>query len=164
MDVRQLDEDTYAHLRAIAARIHGERAGGAETIAPTALLHEAWGKVARGSYQSKAHFMAVAARAMRQILVDRARARRAVKHGGGLRRTTLSGVGGQESSLADVLDLDDAIERLSEMDEAAAQVAVMFTFGGMSAPEVAEALGVSASTVWRSWRFARVVLAEILDD
>lgn len=164
MQPLELDEDTYAHLRAIARRIHRERASAHESIQPTALLHEAWGKASRGRYQSKAHFMAVAARAMRQILVDRARARMTEKHGAAWRRTTMSGLGGDEGAPVDLLDVDAALTRLRELDADAAAIAEMFTFGGMSAPEIAEVQGVSVSTVWRSWRFGRAVLSQMLEE
>ena len=112
MDAENLDADTYQHLRALAGLIHGERAKNNESIQPTALMHEAWAKVAKGKYNSKSHFMAVAARAMRQILVDRARARMAEKRGGDWKKTTLEGLGGIDGQI-DVLMLDDALNKLS---------------------------------------------------
>ena len=164
MDPNQLDQDTYAHLRALAGLIHGERAGRNESIQPTALMHEAWAKVAGGDYASKSHFMAVAARAMRQILVDRARGRQAVKRGGGgLRQTTLSGIAEQEKPV-DVLALDEALKQLEAADPRSARVALLHTFGGMTAEEIAEAEDMSVRTVWRLWRFARAYLAKILED
>lgn len=158
-----LEPDVYAHLRNIARRIHAERARGAETIHPTALLHEAWEKVAKSSMalKSRAHFMAVAAGAMRQILVDRARARARPKHGGELARSTLSGVGGDDPAF-EVVALHDAIDALAEDDPDAAQVVVLRTFGGLTVPEVAEVLGKSPRSVDRTWRFARAWLRDRL--
>lgn len=165
MDALKLDEDVYAHLRALAGVIHNERAGRKETIHPTALLHEAWEKVAGHRYESRSHFMAVAARAMRQILVDRARARGTSKRGGGdLERTTLSGIGDGESQPLDVIALDDALKKLEAADSDAARIAVMYTFGGMTAPEISEAMGISVRSVWRSWRFTRAFLARLMKD
>lgn len=164
MDAGDFDEDMYAHLRALAGLIHGERAGHHETIQPTALMHEAWAKVARGKYKSRAHFMAVAARAMRQILVDRTRGRMAAKRGGGgLRKTTLSGLAHGDEKPIEVLALDEALKMLEEVDPRAARVAMLFTFGGMTAEEVAESEETSVRSVWRSWRFARAFLFKILN-
>jgi RNA polymerase sigma factor (TIGR02999 family) len=131
---------------------------------PTALLHEAWMKVATSSskYNDREHFMAVAARAMRQILVDRARARLSQKRGGGWEQVTLSGIGEDGEQVLDVLDLDDALEQLEQVDADVAQVAVLRTFGGMTAPEAAAALNTSVRTLQRQWRFARVFLAQPL--
>ncbi|MCB9797528.1 MAG: hypothetical protein H6741_32970 [Alphaproteobacteria bacterium] len=130
MDVRQLDEDTPRAPAASPPASTGAGRG-AETIAPTALLHEAWGKVARGSYQSKAHFMAVAARAMRQILVDRAWARRAVKT-----------AAPAPHDLFRVAARSPLCRRARpgrcHRGELRPPAQRMFTFGGMSAPEVAE--------------------------
>lgn len=159
-----LDAETYAWLRNLAGRIHAER-GRSATLNPTALLNEAWLKVASSSstYESKQHFLAIAARAMRQILVDRSRARLSQKRGGDWQQVTLTGVGDDPGNLHDVLDLDAALSKLEAVDPDAAQVAVLRTFGGLTAPEAAEALGVSVRTLQRHWRFARVFLAQQLD-
>ena len=163
-DVPALDAETYAHLRALAGRVHAGRRQG--TLQPTALLHEAWLKVARSNCQftDREHFLAVAARAMRQILVDRARARMSQKRGGDRHQVTLSGVGDDPHRIIDVLGLDAAMTKLEAVDPVAAKVAVMRTFGGMTAPETAEALGTSLRSVERAWRFARVFLAQQLGD
>lgn len=163
MDPENLDADTYAHLRALAGLIHNERASNSESIQPTALMHEAWAKVVRGKYESKAHFMAVAARAMRQILVDRARSRLAVKRGGGMQKTTLSGIA-SEGLQIDVLALDEALKTLEQVDPRASKIAMMHTFGGMTAEEIAQAEGISVRSVWRSWRFARAFLSKQLES
>ncbi len=141
----QFDPDLYAHLRALANRIHAERGRGQETLQPTALLHEAWMKVAvsSGQYTSKGHFIAVAARAMRQILVDRARSKGAIKRGGDQHHTSLTGVGDTPNEPLDVLALDRALTELERVDPRAAEVVLLRTFGGMSVEEVAAALEVS---------------------
>lgn len=163
-DSTTLDAETYAHLRNLASRIHARQGGRSTTIQPTALLHEAWMKVAHSScvYNDRQHFLAVAARAMRQILVDRARARGSKKRGGEFRQVTLTGLGEDPSQLLDILDLDAALSQLEAVDEKAARVAVLRTFGGMTAEEAAEAMGMSLRTLQRSWRFARVFLAQKL--
>jgi RNA polymerase sigma factor (TIGR02999 family) len=163
MDAADLDLETYNHLRALARLIHNERAGSNDSIQPTALMHEAWAKVVRGQYESRSHFMAVAARAMRQILVDRARRRNAAKRGGGMRKTTLAGLGGEHAAF-DVLALNEALEILDKVDPKAARVAMLRTFGGMTAEEIAEAEDTSVRSVWRLWRFARAFLSKTLDS
>jgi RNA polymerase sigma factor (TIGR02999 family) len=156
-----LDSDLYAHLRALAGRIHAERASANEVIQPTELLHEAWEKLSRSrdTWESRTHFIAVAARAMRQILIDRARVRLADRHGGQLARTTLSGVGDDVGVRLDVLALDEALTELEKLDARCAEVVLLRTFGGLTVPEAAEALGVSTRTVDDLWRFARAWLA-----
>jgi len=157
----ELTPEVYEHLRKLADRIYAERGHGHQTLQPTALLHEAWMKLERSSssYETKAHFVAVAARAMRQILVNRAEAKLAVKRGGKQHRTTLSGIGDSPSMLIDVLALDRALSALDQADPASAEVALLRTFGGMTVAEVAAATDVSPRSVDRSWRFARVFLA-----
>jgi len=162
--VPNLDPDTYAHLKNLAARIYSERGRGDRTMQPTALLHEAWMKVASSSskYASREHFLAVAARAMRQILVDRARARMSLKRGGNWDRVTLSGVGDSPEAMLDVLALDEALQQLAQVDSVAADVAQLRTFGGMNVQETADALDISTRTVNRKWRFATAVLAKAM--
>lgn len=163
MPAPAFDAEIYSHLRAIAGRIHAERARGVETIAPTELLHEAWAKVAGSDsdFASRAHFMAVAAAAMRQVLIDRARARGRHKRGGGWARVTLTGVADPEDTF-DLLALSDAIDRLTAVDPPAADVVVLRAFGGLTVDEVAAVRGVSARSVDRTWRFARAWLREHL--
>src|SRR5262245_51340505 len=134
-----IDPELYGHLRALAGRIHAERGAAHDVIQPTELLHEAWEKVSRGDtrWESRAHFVAVAARAMRQILIDRARARRSDRHGGNLARTTLSGVGDEPGSPIDVLALDEALAELEKLDPRGGEVVLLRTFGGLTVPEVA---------------------------
>ncbi|MCB9685949.1 MAG: sigma-70 family RNA polymerase sigma factor [Alphaproteobacteria bacterium] len=156
----ELDEETYATLRRVAGRI----AGGHQTLQPTALLHEAWVKLERSDlrYESRAHFLAVASKAMRQILVNHAVARRADKRGGGRLHTTLGDVGGWSEEI-DVLEVDEALRRLEATEPEAARVVLLRVFGGMTIEEVAEVLDTSPRSVSRTWRFARAWLKKAVE-
>ena len=159
----ELDADSYAHLNALARRIYAERGGSHATLTPTVLLHEAWMKIERAGaqYESRAHFVATASKAMRQILVDRGRAQAAAKRGGNPVQTTLASIPDHEGSY-DVLDLDQALDELEQVDPLAAEITVMRTFGGMTASEIAEATGGAQRSVERRWRFAKAFLADRL--
>jgi RNA polymerase sigma factor (TIGR02999 family) len=160
-----MEPELYAQLRALAGRIHAERGGAHDVIQPTELLHEAWEKLnkAQSEWESRAHFVAVAARAMRQILIDRARARHADRRGGALVRTTLSGVGDEPTAMVDVLALDAALSGLEKLDPRCGQVVLLRTFGGLTVPEVADVLELSPRSVDDLWRFSRAWLATRLD-
>jgi RNA polymerase sigma factor (TIGR02999 family) len=156
----------YAELRRIAARaLVAERRE--HTLQPTALVNEAYVRLVErpnASWQDRAHFLACAARLMRQVLVDHARARRADKRGGALVRVTL----GEETLMAggpevDFLALDAALDRLAEQDEQKGRIVELRYFGGLSNEETAEALGVSPRTVKRGWALARAWLRRELD-
>jgi RNA polymerase sigma factor (TIGR02999 family) len=151
----ELDPELYTWLRRLAGRIHRERAGGSDTLQPTALLHEAWEKAVRSrmEFRDRAHFVAVAALAMRQILIDRARSRRDAGE-----RTTLAGVGDAPGEPLDVLDLDAALTALEALDPTTAQIALLRTFGGLSNADVASALGLAERRVEDEWTFARAWL------
>jgi RNA polymerase sigma factor (TIGR02999 family) len=131
------------------------------TLQATALVHEAYMRLVNREqvdWNSRAHFFGVAARAMRSILVDHARARRAAKRGGGADQLTLGNLedtGGQE---VEVLELDDALKRLAELDPRKGSLVELRYFGGLSIEEAAEVLGVSPATVKREWRTARAWL------
>ena len=138
--MEQLAPLVYDDLRAIAARrLRSERAG--HTLQATALVNEAYARLAEGdmSFQDRAHFFALAARMMRRILTDYARARN-----------------------SKIPDLDDAIERLSQLDSRKGDVLVLHYFGGMTYDEIASALDVSAATVDRDLRLAKAWLAHEL--
>ncbi len=155
-----LGEQTYQQLRRMAAA--NFRGGGDITLQPTALVHEAWMKILKGQPEvlaDRAHFLSLAARAMRQILIDQARARRALKRGGGQVHVTLSGVGGEAESASDVIAVDTALKALAELDPRRAQVVELRFFGGLSTAEIAEVVGASVATVERDWRAARAWLA-----
>ena len=157
----------YEELRRLAENyLAGERSG--HTLQPTALVHEAYVKLvapAHREFQDRTHFLASAARAMREILVDHARARKVQKRGGPAARVTLhEEVVPARDPNVDVLILDDAIRRLSELDSRKADTIVLRLFGGMTIEETAESLGVSHMTVSSDWRLARAWLAEELDS
>jgi len=158
-----LQPETYAHLRRLAGQIHFERGGG-PTLQPTALLHEAWMKISASSstYKDRGHFLAVAARAMRQILVDHARAKNAEKRGPRLQRTTLTRVPDLRNQPLDLLELDGLIDELEKLHATAADIVVMRVFGGLTAAEAAEAKGVSKATADRAWRVGRAFLTEAM--
>ncbi len=152
----------YAELRRIAAgAMAAERRD--HTLEPTALVHETYLKLIRQAdvpWQNRAHFFGVAARLMRQVLVDHARVHGAQKRGGGEPRLTLdsalAAVAGRNE--VELLALDDALTELSRIDEAQCQIVELRFFGGLSVPETAEALGISPATVKRDWAIARAWL------
>ena len=163
-DPRQAEEllaIVYDELRQLARRqFRGERAG--HTLQPTALVHEAYLRLAKDSdarWESRAHFFGTAARAMRQILVDHARRRSAGKRGGGAERVTLdTSVPGEDALAADVLDLHDALERLASNDPDLARLVELRFFAGLTLDETADALGVSRRKVAKDWSVARLWL------
>jgi RNA polymerase sigma factor (TIGR02999 family) len=151
----------YAELRVIADRLLRREAPG-HTLQPTALVHEAWFKLAGPSAPraaDRSHFLALAARAMRQVLVDSARRRRAAKRGGALVDMTLSDDRlGLVIPLDDLIAVDDALTRLAANDERLARVVELRFFAGLNEEEIAEALGVTSRTVQRDWAKARAWL------
>jgi RNA polymerase sigma-70 factor (ECF subfamily) len=151
----------YAELRQIAARALRDERGG-HTLQPTALVHEAYLRMAGGEnvpWQNRAHFLGCAARVMRNVLVDHARARRAGKRGGGGARVTLTeALGLADSRDVDLAALDDALTALAETDEQKARIVELRYFGGLSEVEVAEVLGISERTVRRGWTMAKAWL------
>lgn len=154
-------EEAYAELRRLArGYARGERA---QTVQATELVHEAYLRLVRDApvrWQNRAHFVAFAAIAMRRLLVERARRRAAAKRGGVQVQITLDEGLLQDdgAALLDVLAVDRALERLSEVDEAHARVAELRYFGGLSVEETAEAMQVSPATVKRYWTLARAWL------
>ncbi len=152
----------YDELRQIADRfLSAERRG--HTLQPTALVNEAYLRMfdgASASFENRAHFFGAAARAIRRILIDRARARRRDRRGGGRQPLPLEfaeSIAVEEPRI-DVLAIDLALERLSELDAQKAKVVELRFFGGLEIDEIARALGTSPSTVARDWRFARAWL------
>ena len=155
----------YHELRILARRQLARLPPG-QTLSPTALVHEAYVKLADRSgrsLQNQLHFRALAARAMRQVIIDYLRNRRAQKRNPGLPPTTLSNVpipvkaGGD-----DLLALDEALGRLEALDQRQAKIVEMRFFGGLEVDEVASALGISERTVKREWRKARAFLFDTL--
>ena len=163
-----LDERTeslYRTLRDLAAAsLARERAG--HTLQPTALVHEAWLRLARGGTQGwgdEGQFLAAGARVLRQILVDHARRRRAAKRGGDRLRVTLDDLPARSSAEElDLLALDEALERLAEEHPRAARVVELRFFAGLGGDEAARLLGISARTVDGDWSFARAWLIRAL--
>ena len=160
----ELLEALYADLRGLAGKyMAGERTG--HTLQPTALVHEAWMRVAPAerapSYDGRAHFVRTAARAMRNILVDHARARKTQKRGQGDVQNGLDEVlAGYEAEQVDVLELNDVLERLTEADPELGRVVELRFFGGQTLPDIAQLLGVSLTTAERRWRMARAWLRD----
>lgn len=156
-DFPGLTPEVYGELRRVAAAALG-RERRDHTLQPTALVHEAFLRLAgqRAPWQNRAHFLGVAAQAMRRILVDHARRRNAAKRPDPRARVTLSGLAAAgESPEVDVLDLEAALARLAGLDPRAARVVELRAFAGCSAEEAAEVLAVSPATVARDWRMAR---------
>ncbi|HEX6883517.1 MAG TPA: ECF-type sigma factor [Planctomycetota bacterium] len=152
-----------SELRATAQGILGAR-GASHTLQPTALVNEVFLKLfgtdALAAVNDRAHFFALAARAMRQVLVDHARARRAAKRGGGaaLERTLGDALGVGTPGTDDLLDVDEALAQLALLDERQARLVELRFFAGLEMAEAAAALGVSLSTAEREWRAARAWL------
>jgi RNA polymerase sigma factor (TIGR02999 family) len=154
----QLIRLVYPELRRIAgACMRDERPG--HSLQPTALIHEAWLRLAGQSqiaWRDRAHFFGLAARMMRRILVDRARARLADKRGAGARVLNLEWIEIDSSprKLEEILAVDEALERLRQLDPREAQIVEMHYFAGMTVKETAAALGISPRTVDREWALA----------
>jgi RNA polymerase sigma factor (TIGR02999 family) len=159
--LEQLMPLVHGELRRLARRHMGhERVG--HTLQATALVNEAYLRlidIRQVQWQNRAHFFAMSARLMRRILVDFARSRQYLKHGGGAQKVSL------DDALVitperghELVDLDDALEALAEVDARKAQVVEMRFFGGLSVQETAEALHVSPETVMRDWKLAKVWL------
>jgi RNA polymerase sigma factor (TIGR02999 family) len=157
----------YQQLREIAAKqMCGEDKG--NTLQPTALVHEAYLKLAdqsRVDWQGRTHFVAVAAQAMRRILVDHARQRRALKRGGAMRRITLEPrLAAEWRADEDLLALEAALEELARLDPRQAKIVELRFFGGLQVAEVAEALGMSKRSVEREWTMARAWLRRAIGE
>ena len=169
----------YDELRRIAANyVRGERPG--QTLQATALVNEAFVRMAAERtrhFNGRTHFLAIAALSMRQILIQRARARRALKCGGAPARVTLDDVRVAPDKIQagfappaqsrhhdiDVLALDEALHQLEALDESLARIVELRYFGGLTVEETAEAIGVSPATVKRQWTLARVWLKRALE-
>jgi RNA polymerase sigma factor (TIGR02999 family) len=155
----------YEELRKLAAQRMANEAAG-NTLQPTALVHEAWLRLAGEEHKrwdGRGHFFAAAAEAMRRILIERARRKNANKRGGNFERVNLDDV--DIAALADsdtLLLINGALEKLEKEDPAAAQVVKLRFFAGMTNEEAGEALGISARTAKRYWTFARAWLFQDL--
>jgi len=161
-----LDALLYGELRSLAADfLRRERAD--HTLQPTALVHEAWMRLSaenESRWGDRAQFFALAAQAMRRVLIDHARRKLADKRGGGARRITLASdvTPPGDSGEIDLIALDDALDRLAALDARQARVVELRFFAGLTVDEVAEALEVSPRTVASEWRLARAWLSNEL--
>jgi RNA polymerase sigma factor (TIGR02999 family) len=152
----------YEHMRRLAHhRLRHEDAG--LSLNTTALVHEAYLKlvdIRRARFRDRAHFLAMASRVMRRLLVDHARARSAAKRGAGATRVELTDdIAISDAQAESITLLDDALQRLGAVDSRQSQILEQRYFGGLSLEETAEAVGVSLATVKRELRFARAWLA-----
>jgi len=151
----------YDELRQLAARKMAHEPPG-QTLQATALVHEAYLRLLgseRDQWKDRGHFYAAAAEAMRRILIERARRRRAERHGGGWQRVDLTGIElGAEPTDEQILAVDDALSRFTEKDPEKAQLVKLHFFAGLTLPACAEALGWSEATTKRAWAFARAWL------
>jgi RNA polymerase sigma factor (TIGR02999 family) len=156
----------YDELRELAAqKLAREKPG--QTLQPTALVHEAYLRLLADPHQeqqtelpwdSRGHFFAAAAEAMRRILVETARRKKRAKHGGGRERVELEDEPAPPASADDLLALDEALTRLAAEDPEAARVVQLRYFAGLSVEDAAKSLGMSRATAYRHWTFARVWL------
>ena len=157
----------YQELRKLAAaRLANEPAG--QTLQPTALVHEAWIKLSGSDQQSwngRGHFFGAAAVAMRRILIDRARKRNRIRHGGGLQRINLDSVDvAMSTDDQTLLELDKALQKLALESPERAQLVDLRFFAGLTLAESAKARGISLATAKRHWAYARAWLLCELDQ
>lgn len=151
----------YNELRRLAAvRLAAEPAG--QTLQPTALVHEAWVRLVGGqaqTWENRAHFFAAAAEAMRRIMIERARRKSRIKHGGGQERVDIEKMD-VAGALQDekILLVDEALEQLKKEDPETAQIVTLKFFGGLNNDEIAKITGKSDRTVRRQWDYAKVWL------
>ncbi len=163
----QLVPLVYEHLRRVAhQRVRHEDAS--PSLNTTGLVHEAYLKLVdlrRARFRDRAHFLAMASRVMRRLLIDHARARRAARRGGGIAAMELGEALAISDPQADALsELDEALQRLEQIDPRQSEILEQRFFGGLSLEETAEVVGVSLATVKRELRFARAWLAAELSS
>ncbi len=166
-DPARLLELVYDQLRQAAqVQMAAERAG--HTLSATALVHEAYLRLVgprEVPWAGRAHFYAAASEAMRRILVDRARHKARVRHGGGLRRVDLDAVDPAAPPEDErLLALDDALTRLAAEHPSKAELVKLRHFGGLSIEEAAEVLGLSRATAYRQWEYARAWLLRAMEE
>jgi RNA polymerase sigma factor (TIGR02999 family) len=151
----------YEELRRVAANKLAAQAPG-QTLQTTALVHEAWLRLAGNQdsqWQNRTHFLAAAAEAMRHILIDNARRKNRVRHGKGLTRVNLEDVDFAVATDDEtLLRVDEALTKFAAQEPVKAELVKLRFFAGLSIPEAAEALGMSESTAKRAWAFARAWL------
>ncbi|MGE0479474.1 MAG: ECF-type sigma factor [Phycisphaerae bacterium] len=154
----------YEELRALAAAYFRNQPAD-HTLQPTALVHEAYVKLIQDSpvdARDRSHFMALAARVMRQVLIDHARSRSREKRGAGWERITLAAVGSAVREPVDVEALEEALQRLAALSERKARLVELRFFGGLSEEQAADVLQISRASAAREWRFARAWLIQVL--
>jgi RNA polymerase sigma factor (TIGR02999 family) len=155
----------YDELRRLAAyKLSNESPG--QTLQPTALVHEAWLRLSRSpdqSWQNRTHFFRTAAECMRRILIDNARRKQQIRHGGGQQRVEFEGLElPDDFDHGRLLEVNEALDRLALQDATKAEVVKLRFFAGLENREIAELLGISERTVERAWRFAKAwLLAEL---
>jgi RNA polymerase sigma factor (TIGR02999 family) len=154
----------YDELRKLATAKMADESPG-QTLDATALVHEAYLRlIGDQQFDGRGHFFAAAAEAMRRILVNRARDRKRLKRGGGrVRLELLDQIGMLDEDSDLVLSLDELITRLGQEDVAAARVAHLHLFGGITVEEAGSALGISRAVAYRNWKYARAWLREVLE-
>jgi RNA polymerase sigma factor (TIGR02999 family) len=156
----------YQELHRLATR-YLEREATGHTLQPTALVHEAYLRLVdqrRVDWRNRAQFLGVAANMMRRILVNHARDRTALKRGGGAQQVSLSLVGSLPGGPeVELIALEDALERLAQLDQRKSRVVELKFFGGLTIEEIAEVLEISPATVEREWAFARAWLYEAIE-
>lgn len=161
----QLFSLVYQELRSLAARKLSNEASG-HTLQPTALVHEAWLRLSgdvKQDWRDRGHFFSAAAESMRRILIDRARSKQRIKHGGGWTRVDLEKVDiAAEADNDTLLRVNDALDKLAKEDATKAELVKLRYFAGLSVPDAGRVLGMSGSTVKRTWNYARAWLYEEL--
>jgi RNA polymerase sigma factor (TIGR02999 family) len=159
----------YADLRGIAREKLTGRAG--QSLHPTDLVHEAYVRVFRGAdseeagprWENRRHFFFAAARAMRDVVVEKARRRASLKRGDGWERTELDELAVMvEDPRVDVLELDEALERLAKSSPLRAELVQLRYFAGLTMEQAADVLGISRRSAFREWRFVRALLFDAL--
>lgn len=156
----ELDPQLYEELRGIA-RAYMQRERGSHTLQPTALVHEAYLRIADhvpADQRDRGRLLGVAARAMRNVLVDHARKKAARKRGGDARRVTLANPSTDEDSPIDLLALDECLTGLAELDELKCRIVELMFFAGLNVPETAATLGLGTRAVEKHWSLARTWL------
>jgi len=157
----------YDQLRELAARKMAHEAPG-QTLQPTALVHEAWLRLVGNQsvqWEGRAHFFAAAAEAMRRILINNARRKRALRHGGGQQRVDIDAI--EVATTAkdqEMLAVDEALEKLATHDRAKAELVKLLYFVGLTIPEAASILGISEPTAKRHWAYARAWLLSAIEE
>ncbi len=156
----------YEQLRHLAAQKMAHEAPG-QTLQPTALVHEAWLRLIGDQpvqWAGRAHFFAAAAEAMRRILINNARRKAAMRHGGGLKRVNLEQIDIAAAARDDeMLAVDEALERLAARDKTKAELVKLLYFVGLTIPEAASILGISEPTAKRYWSYARAWLLATIE-